>query len=244
MRLPIATYGRLDCFLQVGACWLVAAGIAGAGVWLANPAIAWAAVLPAFFGAFVASFYRDFERAIPAGEDLVVSPADGVVTDVVEVEEKEYLQGRALRVGIFLSPLNVHVNRAPLAGTVEKVVAKPGKMLKAYDPRAIDENESTLLGLRTAAGQKVGIRQVTGTLARRIVCAAKPGDRLARGERYGMIKLGSRTELLVPVSAGFVCRVQVGDAVRGGVTVLGTLPAGVPAAPGVPETGARPTVSA
>jgi phosphatidylserine decarboxylase len=100
-------------------------------------------------------------------------------------------------------------------------------MLKAYDPRAIDENESTLLALKTDDGLRVGVRQVTGALARRIVCAATPGQKLARGERYGMIKLGSRTELLLPVEARFACAVKVGDAVRGGVTVLGQLPARV-----------------
>jgi phosphatidylserine decarboxylase len=121
------------------------------------------------------------------------------------------------------------VNRAPLAGTVEKVVKKPGKMLKAYDPRAIDENEFALLGIKTDSGVRIGIRQVTGALARRIVCAAEIGQRLERGERYGMIKLGSRTELLVPVEAGFEVTVKVGDMVAGGVTVLGRLSASKPA---------------
>jgi phosphatidylserine decarboxylase len=225
MRLPIATYGRLDCLLQSGFFFAIAAGVAGVAVAQGRPELAWTAAVPAFLGAFVASFYRDFERAIPEGDGLVLAPADGRITDVVQVEEKEYLGGRALRIGIFLSPLNVHVNRAPLAGTVEKVVRTPGKMLKAYDPRAIDENESALLGIKTDAGLRVGIRQVTGALARRIVCAAQPGQRLERGERYGMIKLGSRTELLLPADASFECAVKVGDMVAGGVTVLGRLTA-------------------
>jgi phosphatidylserine decarboxylase len=231
MRLPIATYGRRDC--AQAALFLVA--VAGLAAWLpyaaGMPALSLLAILPLFFAGFVVSFYRDFERAIPAEAGLVVSPADGRVTDVVEVDEKDYLGERALRIGIFLSPLNVHVNRAPVQGTVEKVVGRPGKMLKAYDPRAIDENESVLLGMRTDEGLKVGVRQVTGALARRIVCDAVPGRKLAKGERYGMIKLGSRTELLVPLSARMECSVKVGDKVSGGTSVLGRLPKPVRGAP-------------
>jgi phosphatidylserine decarboxylase len=229
MRLPIATYGRRDCFLTMLALLAVAAGIAFGARFLGSPLLAWIGVLPVALALFWASFYRDFERTIPQGPELVVSPADGTVTDVVEVDEKDYIGGRVLRVGIFLSPLNVHVNRAPVRGTVEKVLARPGKMLKAYDLRAIDENESTLLGIKTDDGLKIGIRQVTGALARRIVCATTPGARLERGERYGMIKLGSRTELLVPIGAGFECQVKVGEKVTGGVTILGRLPATTPA---------------
>ncbi|HZV02399.1 MAG TPA: phosphatidylserine decarboxylase [Planctomycetota bacterium] len=237
MRLPIATYGRRDC----AQASLFLLGVAGLAAWLPYaagiPALSLLAILPIFFAGFVVSFYRDFERVIPAGAGLVVSPADGTVTDVVEVDERDYLGERALRIGIFLSPLNVHVNRAPVQGTVEKVVPRPGKMLKAYDPRAIDENESVLLGLKTDEGLKVGVRQVTGALARRIVCAVAPGTKLAKGERYGMIKLGSRTELLVPLSARMECSVKVGDKVSGGVSILGRLPvsgAPSPSAPAAP----------
>jgi phosphatidylserine decarboxylase len=226
MRLPIATYGRRDCFVTASLLLAVAGVLAVVPLALHAPGFSLVALLPVALAAFAVSFYRDFEREIPSDVGLVVSPADGTVTDVVEVDEKEWIGGRALRVGIFLSPLNVHVNRAPVAGTVEKVVHREGKMLKAYDPRAIDENESTLLALRTEDGLRVSVRQVTGALARRIVCAVQAGQKLARGERYGMIKLGSRTELLVPAAAGFVCRVKPGDKVRGGITVLGQLPVG------------------
>jgi phosphatidylserine decarboxylase len=223
MRLPIATYGRRDCFLAASFLLVLGVAVAMVPIALRVPVYSLAALLPVALAAFVVSFYRDFERAIPGGAGLVVSPADGTVTDVVEVDEKDWIGGRALRVGIFLSPLNVHVNRSPVAGTVEKVTHRAGKMLKAYDLRAIDENESTLLGLTTDEGLRVSVRQVTGALARRIVCAATPGQKLARGERYGMIKLGSRTELLVPTDAGFEPLVKVGDPVKGGETVLGKL---------------------
>lgn len=223
MRLPIATYGRRDCFITASLLLAVAGVLALVPIALHAPLFSLAALLPVFLAGFAVSFYRDFERAIPADAGLVVSPADGTVTDVVEVDEKDWIGGRALRVGIFLSPLNVHVNRAPVAGTVEKVLHREGKMLKAYDPRAIDENEHTLLGLTSEDGLRVSIRQVTGALARRIVCAAQPGQKLARGERYGMIKLGSRTELLLPKDCGFTCSVKPGDKVRGGITILGQL---------------------
>lgn len=223
MRLPIATYGRRECFVIVGLFFIAGAAIAYGARTFGMPHLIPLSAIPVGMGLFWASFYRDFERTIPEGDGLVLAPADGRVTDVVEVDEKEFVGARVLRVGIFLSPLNVHVNRAPVAGTVEKVIHKPGKMLKAYDPRCIDENESTLLGLTTDDGTRIGVRQVTGALARRIVCAVTPGTRLARGERYGMIKLGSRTELLMPLTAGFECAVKVGDTVKGGLTVLGRL---------------------
>ncbi|MBI3726243.1 phosphatidylserine decarboxylase family protein [bacterium] len=230
MRLPIATYGRRDCFGTVLRLVLVGAICAWGARALEAPLLYSGTALAGLVAAFWTSFYRDFERKVPGGEGLVVAPADGRITDIALVDEKEFLGGAALRIGIFLSPLNVHVNRSPAQGTVERVVHKPGKMLKAYDPRSADENESTLLGLSLDGGGKLAVRQVTGALARRIVCAASPGDRLARGERYGMIKLGSRTELLVPEGAGFSCAVKVGDMVRGGSTVLGTLPVPAPAA--------------
>ncbi len=231
----VSPYAGATCALQVLTLWVLGAAGAALALHLGHPAWAWAALAPLGAGLFVLSFYRDPERTPPADAQAWVSPADGVVTDVVEVEEPHVLRGRALRIGIFLSPLNVHVNRAPTAGEVVAVVPIAGKCLAATTPACIDQNEAVLLGLRTEAGLLVGVRQVTGALARTIVCGARPGQRLARGERYGMIKLGSRTELLVPVDAGFAPAVRVGDVVRGGETVLGRLapqPAGRAAAAG------------
>lgn len=200
-----------------------------------RPWLALVALVPLAFAALAFSFYRDPERLDPeVGELALISPADGVVTDVGVVDEPEYLRGRALRVGIFLSPLNVHVNRIPAAGEVETVVHRPGLCLAATGPACIEQNTSTLVGLRTEAGVRIGIRQVTGALARTIVCRARPGDRFARGDRYGMIKLGSRTELLVPEQAGFVPAVAPGDVVVGGLSVLGHLPAPADVADRVP----------
>ncbi|MCO5171836.1 MAG: phosphatidylserine decarboxylase [Planctomycetes bacterium] len=221
--MRVSRYGAATCALQVGTLLALGAAAAGAAVALGHPALAWSGVVPVALGLFVLSFYRDPERQGPTDPDLWVSPADGVVTDIATVDEPHFIGGKALRVGIFLSPLNVHVNRSPVAGVVEAVVPRPGLCLPATGPACIDQNESTLLGLRTDAGLRVGVRQVTGALARTIVCAATPGQRLARGERYGMIKLGSRTEVLVPADAGFAPAVALGQAVRGGETVIGRL---------------------
>ncbi len=233
----VSRYAGATCALQVGTLWALGAAVAGGAVYAGQPMLAWLGLVPVAFGLFVLSFYRDPERTGPADPEAWVSPADGVVTDIATVDEPHYLGGKALRVGIFLSPLNVHVNRAPVAGTVEAVVARPGLCLPATGPSCIDQNESTLLGLRTDQGLRVGVRQVTGALARTIVCGATVGQRLGRGDRYGMIKLGSRTELLVPVDAGFTPAVALGDVVRGGETVLGRL--GAPATTGPDEAASR-----
>lgn len=225
--MMVSVYGRTTCAWQVGTLFAAAGAVAFLTLRLApdTPALAALAAIPAAFGLFVLSFYRDPERSGPDDPALLLSPADGTVTDIVEVEEPLYLRGRALRVGIFLSPLNVHVNRAPLAGTVECVEHRPGKCLPATGPACIEQNASTLLGIAGEGGLRVAVRQVTGALARSIVCGVAPGARLGRGERYGMIKLGSRTELLVPVEVGFEPTVAIGQTVKGGETVLGRVPA-------------------
>lgn len=226
----VSRYAGKTWAVQVFGLWLIGAAWAGGAAALGQPLAAWGALVPFAVGLFVLSFYRDPERALPADAAVWVSPADGVVTDVVEVDEPHYLKGRALRIGIFLSPLNVHVNRVSAAGVVEAVVPRAGLCLAATTPKCIDQNESVLLGVKSDVGPRYGLRQVTGALARTIVCGAKPGERYERGARYGMIKLGSRTELLVPVEAGFEPAVKVGDVVHGGATVIGRLaPARVPA---------------
>lgn len=208
--------------------WAFALPLGAAGALVAWALSLWLGALLAGLGLFCVAFFRNPVRRYAGDPHDVVAPADGRVLAVDLVEDAS--GGKALRIGIFLSVFDVHVNRAPVAGVVEAVIARPGKCLPATGTECIDQNESTLLGLRTDAGLKVGVRQVTGALARTIVCGVSAGQRLARGERYGMIKLGSRTELLVPAEAGFVPAVQLGDVVRGGETVLGRL--GAPAATG------------
>jgi phosphatidylserine decarboxylase len=180
----------------------------------------WAVPVAAIPWFFMLWFFRDPERRVPDRDDALLAPADGRVQDIEEVDAPSYMGGRALRIGIFLSPLDVHVNRVPCEGTVEHLRYLAGEFLPAYNPKAPERNEAVELGLSTPTGMKVLVKQITGVLARRIVCAVRPGARLARGARYGMIKFGSRTELYVPLDAGFRATVEIGDRVRGGETVV------------------------
>lgn len=161
-------------------------------------------------------FYRDPDRSIPAGEGLFVSPADG---KVVEIEPAEHaFTGNAIKVGIFMSPLSVHVNRAPCDGVIEYLEYIPGKKIAAFAPKASEVNERFLVGMETAHG-RVLMMQIAGFLARRIVCRRKKGEKLARGERYGMIKLGSKVDVYLPENTDV--RVKIGDKVSAGNSVIG-----------------------
>lgn len=165
-------------------------------------------------------FFRDPERSGPDDPSLLLSPADGTIADIVEIDEPDFLSGKALRIGIFLSPLNVHVNRSSCAGTVRYIRFKSGECLPAYNPAAPERNESCSLGICADDGRKIMLKQITGILARRIVCEAKCGSRITRGERYGMIKFGSRTELYVPVGDKPISLVKIGVKVKGGETAI------------------------
>ncbi len=211
MRFPLTPHGARELLLFGGGALVLAALL-----FLAHPA----ASLPFLaLAAFVFSFFRDPERKPPPGEAAAVAPADGTVTDIEEVDEPHFLKGRALRIGIFLSVFNVHVNRAPLEGKVRTVRYAPGRFLDARDPLCRSENESNLVGFEGARGP-FAVRQVAGLIARRIVCPVKEGDPVVRGQRMGMIKFGSRTELLVPAGARVKVETAVGRKVRGGETVI------------------------
>lgn len=169
------------------------------------------------------SFFRDPLGRRPASDDArdFVSPADGVVSAVFETVAHDATGGRpAVVVRIFLSVLNVHVNRSPAEGEVVDIVHRPGKYLDARSEESAIANESNLVVLRLASGDTIGVRQVAGRIARRIVCPIAKGARLSRGERYGMIKFGSTTELILPHPAKTAVRVKKGDRVTGGVTIL------------------------
>ncbi len=170
--------------------------------------------------AFVVFFFRDPEREVPTDPGLVVSPADGTVLRVDSVDEP-FVGGPAVRVSIFLSVFNVHVNRSPITGTVLFQTYRQGKMLPAFRDHASELNERNTLGIE-GQGIRVVVHQITGMLARRIVCRVGPGDRLRRGQRFGLIKLGSCTELILP--AGVELRVQPGQKVAGGRTVIARIP--------------------
>jgi phosphatidylserine decarboxylase len=179
-----------------------------------------AALLLGAVAAFMAFFFRDPERTAPVLPGAILAPADGRVVDVRTGVEDSFV-GPAQSVSIFLSPLDVHVNRAPLAGLVVGVEYRPGAKMAAYRPEASDRNERTTITIQGEAARVV-VRQIAGVLARRIVCRVRPGDKLASGERFGLIKFGSRTDLIVPASVRLT--VRQGDRVRGGSTVVGVLP--------------------
>ena len=170
---------------------------------------------------FTLYFFRDPERVPPPGDHLAVSPADGVVTTIDEVDEDEFLKTRVRRIGIFLSVLDVHVNRAPIQGDVTHSEPKPGLFLDARDPRCSILNQSRSWVISGKVGT-VMVKQITGAIARRICPWAVVGDSLDRGARFGMIRFGSRTELYLPLDAKIL--VQTGERVRGGETVLAELP--------------------
>jgi len=179
----------------------------------------WAAAL--VFGAAALcclGFFRDPDRTPPALPGAVVAPADGRVMVVTETTDPWV--GPAVRISIFLSPLDVHVNRAPVGGLVKNVEYAAGRFMAAYRPEASDENERCTVSVEGEAA-RVAVKQIAGVLARRIVCRARPGDSLRTGERYGLIRFGSRTDLVVP--RGTEIRVRVGDRVRGGESVMGVL---------------------
>ena len=162
----------------------------------------------------VALFFRDPERIIPQTPESIVSPADGRVMEIVP----ENTQTR--RISIFLSLWDVHINRAPYGGVVRSVVYTPGKFLAAYRQEASLVNEANTVTI-AEHGREFIVKQIAGVLARRIVCRVRPGDTLEKGQRYGLIRFGSRTDLLLPATAEIA--VQVGDVVRGGETILAFL---------------------
>ena len=166
----------------------------------------------------VAAFFRDPERQAPVGEGLVVSPADGKVVTIAGVKGDPLFLGSATRVSIFLSPLDVHINRTPVEGKIAKITYQPGKFLAAYKEEAAQRNEQNALSIVDSKGRTWGVVQIAGVMARRIICRAKPGDQLARGERFGLIMFGSRTDTYLPEG----CRIEVteGQRVKGGETVL------------------------
>jgi phosphatidylserine decarboxylase len=172
------------------------------------------------------AFFRDPERAVPVEEHLMVSPADGVVSDITQIDSDPLLGGPAVRVGIFLSVFNVHINRCPCDARVRATHYKKGKFINAMrHAEASDENESnTVILEEPTTGRPVAVvRQIVGLIARRIVCSVKEGDLLKRGQRIGMIKFGSRTELVIPNWLQPEIRVKVGQPVRGAADVIATL---------------------
>lgn len=170
---------------------------------------------------FVFYFFRDPERAVPADEEIVVSGADGLVVGIDEMEEPDFHLGRMIRIAVFLSVFDVHVNRAPAAGTVKSTVYKAGQFLDVRHADASTRNECRSWWLETAHGP-MAVRQIAGLVARRIVPWAQEGDSLAKGQRFGMIRFGSRTEVFLPL--GSTVMVKLGDRVEGAATPIARWP--------------------
>jgi len=187
------------------------------GRWLAGPTL----VLVLGLTCFVLYFFRDPERAVPADPDIIVSAADGLVVSVEEMEEPDFHLGRRLRIAVFLSVFDVHVNRSPVEGRVKKTTYKTGQFLDVRHVDASTRNEALAWLLETDHGP-VAVRQIAGLVARRIVPWAKEGSALARGQRFGMIRFGSRTEVFLPV--GCTPLVKPGDRVEGAATPIARWP--------------------
>ncbi len=164
-------------------------------------------------------FFRDPERDTPEDDSIIISPADGTVVLIREAEENEYVKGKVTQVSIFLSPLNVHVNRVPYSGTVEYVQYSPGKYLMAWEDHASEQNERAHFGVKHTSGTKMLFKQITGFLARRIVYNLKEGDKVESGERFGIMKFGSRMDLLLPDNVEIM--VKKGDKTVAGESIIG-----------------------
>lgn len=225
--LPFARAGLAELLVFSVLLFGLAAVVVGVG--LAYEVTGWWAGGFAFFaslltvlGLLVVWFFRNPRRRIPTAAGSVVSPADGLIVEIEELDHDEWIGGPAIKVGIFLSIFNVHINRVPVACRVKQLRYTPGKFLNALRPESARENEQLAIYVEETGpvGRRMIVRQITGAIARRIVCWLKPGDQLAIGEQLGMIKLGSRTELVLP-KAGFETAVSLKQKVQAGSTLIG-----------------------
>ena len=201
----------LGAVLFAALAW-VAVPVLGPGPWTILPGS-----LLTLLAAFIFYFFRDPEREIPSGDGMVISPGDGKIIDIREVNEPSFVGGMCRRITIFLSVFNVHVQRAPVSGKVAHREYRPGEFAVAWHPKASEKNEQSSLGLNVR-GHRVLVRQIAGLIARRIVTYPEQGEHVERGERIGIIRFGSRVDLFIPLDWSLHC--AVGDKVAGGSTVL------------------------
>lgn len=214
-RLGIARWGWAEIWIMGLPLLALTVGLAMSPVWPA-------AIVTGVVLAWLVSFFRDPPRRIPTEPGLAVSPADGKIAEITRLEHDEFVGGPAIRIGIFLSIFNVHLNRSPVDARVVRLRYHPGKFLNALNPESAILNENMVIGLEddSPSRRRLVVRQIAGLFARKIVCDLKPGQDVRRGESFGMIKLGSRTELIVPDEPGLELRVQVGQTVQAGSTVM------------------------
>jgi phosphatidylserine decarboxylase len=197
--------------------------------WLVNyylPDVTWFVWLWYIFSAFlfltILQFFRSPSRILTINENEIICPADGKVVVIEETEEAEFLKDNRIQLSVFMSPINVHVNRNPLSGVVKFFKYHPGKFLVAWHPKSSTENERTTTVVEHKSGIQVLYRQIAGAMARRIVWYLKEGDQVEQSQEFGFIKFGSRVDVFLPL--GTKINVNLGEVVQGGVTVLATLP--------------------
>jgi phosphatidylserine decarboxylase len=171
----------------------------------------------------IVQFFRSPKLLITQNEKVVLCPADGKVVVIEETDEPEFLKDKRIQVSVFMSPVNVHINRNPISGVVKYFKYHPGKYLVAWHPKSSTENERTTVVTENKVGQQVLFRQIAGALARRIIWYVKEGDKVEQGEQFGFIKFGSRVDVFLPL--GSKINVEIGEVVKGGTTVLAELPA-------------------
>ena len=214
----LTPYGIKEWLIATLIAAAISAGLALLGWW-------WAIIVPVILWLAVLSFFRDPWRKVPDNtpDGLFISPADGCVSSVETVEHHKVTNGPAVVIRIFLSVLNVHVNRSPGKLEVLEINYSPGEFHDARSEKCPIENESNLVTLRMPSGEKVGVRQIAGKVARRIVCKVSPGDNLELGQKFGMIKFGSSAELILPRPDDVKVHVVLGQKVRGGLSPLATL---------------------
>jgi phosphatidylserine decarboxylase len=206
-------------FIAIAA--VIAAGAFGFAVTRRSWGLWLAAFILLLLALWVAYFFRDPERSGERGQTLVVSPADGKLIMITEVDEPSFINGRATRLSIFMNVFNVHVNRYPIDGTVEYVHYNKGKFFNAAAEKSSLENEQMSVGLQSGS-VRVLVRQIAGLIARRIVTYSKVGDKVKQGDRMGIIRFGSRVDVFIPTSSSI--RAKLGDVTSAGVTVLAELP--------------------
>jgi phosphatidylserine decarboxylase len=239
-RLPFARVGLAELILMGGGTLLLAVLLLATSVHrtvvvdpdgthyisTTYPLRAIAGLALAVIGGLIVWFFRNPIRVIPTEAGVVVAPADGKIVAIDEIPHDDFIGGRAVRIGIFLSIFNVHINRMPIAARVIGLTYRKGKMLNALRPESARENEQLAVRIESldAPQRRMIVRQITGQIARRIVCWSRPGDVVAVGEQFGMIKLGSRTELVLPWETGLTIQVKMGAKVSAGSTILARYP--------------------
>jgi phosphatidylserine decarboxylase len=214
-RLPFARWGLCE-LMWMGLPLLIATFL------LACTPFWWLAIAPAVPLALIVYFFRDPDRPVPIDPGVLVAPADGKVVEITRLEHDDFVNGPAIKIGIFLSIFNVHLNRAPSDSRVIELRYSPGAFLNALNPESAIKNENTWIGLEeeTSPHRRIAVRQISGAIARRIVCDLKPGQHVARGQRIGMIKLGSRTELVIPDTSNLNLKISIGRKIKAGSTVM------------------------